>query len=279
MTTLGENCYHHPPDNARSLSKLGRAAYAYSSRLCWPVIPLVPKSKVPKPGSRGVHDATQATGKILRWWTETPEANIGIACGHQSGFWALDLDPRNGGEFTFDDLVADHGPLPETVIQETGGGGLHYLFSWPTDGRVPRRSPGPGLDVKGAGGYILGAPSIHPNGGEYCWQELSHPLQIPVKDAPDWLLNLVCERRGSQLGGRSTDEWAHLLGPAQQGQHHERLLSVAGYLFRRMPAVIAFELATAWAKARLDPQLEEDDVRSLLNRVARLECSRIGGKE
>lgn len=261
-----------------ALSTNGRAAVAYAERLRWPVLPLAPRQKVPLLGSNGVHDATLNVAQIHRWWETSPDANIGISCGAKSGFWVLDIDPRNGGEYSLNDLIADQGALPDTVIQETGGGGLHYLFHWPSDGRLPRRSPRAGIDVKGEGGYILAAPSVHPNGKEYCWQELSRPLQIPVCPGPEWLLDLVCERKGSRSKGRPVVEWEHLLGPVEQGQRHERLLSVAGYLFRRLPAVIAFQLASAWAEARLKPRLDADDVESLIGRVARRENSRIGGR-
>ena len=33
----------------------------------------------------GVHDATTDAATLIRWWTDTPDANIGIATGAVSG--------------------------------------------------------------------------------------------------------------------------------------------------------------------------------------------------
>jgi hypothetical protein len=58
------------------------------------------------------------------------------------------------------------GVLPGTVMQLTGGGGLHILYRTP--GVSLPGTLGPGLDVK-HNGYILLAPSIHSSGRRYRW--------------------------------------------------------------------------------------------------------------
>jgi putative DNA primase/helicase len=45
----------------------------------------------------GVNDATTDRNRIRNWWAESPDANIGIAAGSESGIIVLDIDPRNGG--------------------------------------------------------------------------------------------------------------------------------------------------------------------------------------
>jgi hypothetical protein len=267
------------PQNDFQLSRNGRAALAYCERLRWPVFPLAPRTKIPTQGSRGVHDATLKRDQILQWWTATPEANVGVACGQEAGFWVLDVDPRSGGEFSLDDLVADHGSLPDTVIQETGGGGLHYVFKWPTNGSVPSLSPGPGLDVKSKGGYIVVSPSIHPSGNPYCWQELCHPLSVPVADAPAWLLKVVCKphKTGAARLGHSPEKWAELVAPVNEGRRNERLAQIAGLLFRRLPAPVAVVLARLWAMNRTVPPLPEIEIDRTLDSIAQLEARRLRG--
>jgi hypothetical protein len=46
-----------------------------------------------------VHDASTDEMKIRRWWEIWEAANIGVATGEESGFFALDVDPRKGGDF------------------------------------------------------------------------------------------------------------------------------------------------------------------------------------
>jgi hypothetical protein len=97
----------------------------------WAVFPLAPKSKVPliakRFGGRGCHDATREPAQVTKWWAECPHANIGIATGAPSGFFVLDVDPRHDGDKTLSALIQQHGPLPDTIVSLTGGGGRHFL--------------------------------------------------------------------------------------------------------------------------------------------------------
>jgi hypothetical protein len=95
----------------------------------------------------------------------------------------LDVDPDHGGLKTLADLEEIHGVLPETSTVRTGGSGRHIWFAHP-GGRVANSTGrlGPGLDVRGDGGYVIVPPSRHVSGARYIWASeaaLAHP--------PDWL--------------------------------------------------------------------------------------------
>src|SRR5438132_1209804 len=79
----------------------------------------------------GCKDATTDEATIRRWWTQWPEANIGIATGAGSGLVVLDHDSYKGGDESLSELEHTYQPLPETVQQLTGGGGLQYFFTHP----------------------------------------------------------------------------------------------------------------------------------------------------
>jgi len=167
-------------------------AMRYASR-GWHVFPLLRGMKVPFKGSRGVKDATTNKQKIKQWWTETPEANIAIATGQQSGIFAVDIDPYHGGDESLKVLQAENGLLPRTVTARTGGGGRHHLFRWPgqkvrnnNDGKL-----GKGIDVRGDSGYIVAAPSLHKTGALYEWAPELSPDDVQLADAPQWLLTLL----------------------------------------------------------------------------------------
>jgi Bifunctional DNA primase/polymerase, N-terminal len=81
--------------------------------------------------NNGVHDASTDEAKIHHWWETWNSANIAIALGKVAGFFALDVDPRNGGDETLAALGRKHGRLPKTRTAETGGGGTHLLFKYP----------------------------------------------------------------------------------------------------------------------------------------------------
>jgi len=85
------------------------------------------------------------------WWTRWPRANIGLRTGLKADLFALDVDPRNGGEATFLELVAHIGDLPRTLQVHTGGGGAHRFFRHPGwKVKSVKGKLGPGVDVKEA---------------------------------------------------------------------------------------------------------------------------------
>jgi hypothetical protein len=47
---------------------------------------------------------------------------------------------------------------------------------------------GPGLDVRGDGGYIVAPGSIHPNGRQYRWDENHLPSKTTLAAMPPWLI-------------------------------------------------------------------------------------------
>ncbi|MAG17653.1 MAG: hypothetical protein CMJ21_06240 [Phycisphaerae bacterium] len=192
--------------------KSGALAYAARS---WPVLPLwwitgdgqcacgdtdcrTPgKHPLSKLVPHGLHEATIDAQAIERWWTANPLANIGVVTGAESGFIAIDIDPRHGGDTTLNELVAKHGDLPDTVVQLTGGGGRHFLFQHPGR-RVPtRQNVWPGIDIKGDGGYIVVEPSLHFSGKRYAWATSHRPGQTPIAPAPDWLREIIVDARSA----------------------------------------------------------------------------------
>lgn len=166
-------------------------ALAYAS-LGWKVFPLEPRAKVPmgRLVPRGMLDATTDQDVIRAWWRSATDAGIGIALS-ASGLAAIDIDPRNGGTETFDDLQSRHGSLRSDVMAFTGGGGEHHVFVLPDNAHISLPGTlGPGVDLK-CNGYIVVEPSIHPNGKAYVWEGSSSPLDgVVPSPLPDWLRNM-----------------------------------------------------------------------------------------
>ena len=136
---------------------------------------------------RGQGDATTDKAQIKAWWSDRPDANIAIYLGI-SGLCAVDIDPRNGGHYTIDDLEHKHGKIDSDVIQLTGGGGEHRVFLRP-EGNLPG-TLGKGVDLK-MNGYIMAYPSNHISGKTYEWEGCSDPLDGAIPAClPDWMRNL-----------------------------------------------------------------------------------------
>ncbi len=189
------------------LSRLD-AALAYAQK-GWAVLPLYGKlpAIAKADGGRGVHDATTNAGTIKTWWTKWPDANLGVACGEASGFWALDVDPRHGGDETLAELEKLHGTLPATVEQFTGGGGRHILFTFNGE-TIPNGANriGAGLDTRASGGYIVVEPSCHPETKRpYAWNVDAHPDEVEIADAPAWLIERARKEEPSSAPAPTAD--------------------------------------------------------------------------
>jgi putative DNA primase/helicase len=230
-------------------------ALSYAAR-GWRVHPLRRADKLPAT-SHGCKDATLDADQIRRWWSMWPEANIGLATGY--GWWVLDIDP--------DGLAwAEANDLPATIEATTGRGGRHLLYRLP-DGVTVRNSAGviaPGVDVRGAGGYIVAAPSLHPSGTRYTWLDCDG--EVPdgePADAPAWLLDMVT--RGAETGQGEAFKLPEVLS---KGAQHHTLFKFACSLWARgemsQPEI---EAAAIVASKRCEEVPPEENVIAIVRDV------------
>ncbi|MEU3461376.1 bifunctional DNA primase/polymerase [Streptomyces sp. NPDC006733] len=147
----------------------------------------------------GVHDATTDHDAVRALFAAAPWATgYGIACGvaphHLVG---LDLDVKHGldGVAALAALAREHGfAVPETVTVLTPSGGRHLWFTGHAGTAVPNSvgrpgaAPGPGIDVRGHGGYLVGPGSVT-NAGRYLLDPRSPGL--PAAPIPARLLRLL----------------------------------------------------------------------------------------
>lgn len=129
--------------------------------------------------------------------------NIGIRTGKPSGFFAIDIDvgPNKFGVENFGKWLGKNNLSYEQLnevgaIAKTGGGGFHFLFNYP-DGvdniptQAPQKDMGPDVDLKGDGGYIIVAPSIHRSGNQYSWMKEGVASRDDLPVAPNVIVNTV----------------------------------------------------------------------------------------
>jgi hypothetical protein len=155
--------------NDKNDNKMLEIALAYA-REGWPVLPL--RGKVPRT-THGVKDATRDEAQIIKWWTEWPDANIGLATGEVSGWLVLDVDIKNGkhGDESLQKLESEYGPLPKTRHSVTASGGSHYVFRMPAHPVKSRNGVREGLDLLSDGKYFVAPPSTI-DGVAYRWTEV-----------------------------------------------------------------------------------------------------------
>jgi putative DNA primase/helicase len=151
--------------------------------------------------------------------------------------------------------------LPETRTADTGGGGIHYLFTYPD---FPVKNSmgvlGPGLDIKGEGGAIVATPSLHASGRGYCWR-----TDVSIADAPEWFLRLLRAEHKSRGNGNAATG-----GVIPEGHRNDTLMSLAGTMRRRGMGAEEIEAALLVTNIkRCDPPLAKDEVRKIAFRVYR----------
>lgn len=235
----------------------------------WAVLPLQPRAKIPLGAlvPNGLLDASKDPAVITRWWIQYPDANIGIATGSASGFCALDVDPRHGGEDALFALSKKIGLSVDTITNLTGGGGFQYLYR--TNDSTVRNSAGklgPGLDIRGEGGYIVVPDSIHPSGNAYEWEGSSDPFE----DGHLWADSTLLERCIAMLGPQSKPANSGDGGKFAEGKRNAHLISEAGKARHAgLSAAAILGALQAENKSHCAPHLGDEEVRKIAESVLR----------
>jgi Bifunctional DNA primase/polymerase, N-terminal len=198
------------------------------ARTGWPVFPLA--GKIPYKDSKGFRDATTDELQIQAMWAVHPIANIGLATGERSGVIVLDIDPRHNGWYSLKELEKRYGKLPQTRTSRTANGGLHRFFAHPKDANTYPNAIEldhlRGLDVRGDRGYVVLPPSKLFGKLTYKWGQ----PQLPIADAPKWLLELLTTAKQQRdalpqdfrFADRPGEKWlTQALGRANEGNRNQ----------------------------------------------------------
>jgi hypothetical protein len=179
---------------------------------------------------------------VLAWWTQQPQANIGLACGHR--FDVLDVDGPIGAH-TIQELAATHGLASFGPLVRTGGGGWHYYLAPTGLGNVGPRDL-ERVDWRGRGGYVVAPPSRHRSGHPYQWVA-GRDLDTPLAEVPPPLLERLEHRRsdrpaavvsvpvgdrpGPRYGRAALAQELARVATAPQGQRNQQLWEAARNLY------------------------------------------------
>ncbi|QEV18983.1 bifunctional DNA primase/polymerase [Streptomyces alboniger] len=143
----------------------------------------------------GVYDASTDPRRVRELFAAAPWATgYGIACGlpphHLIG---VDLDTKSGADASaaLRELALRHlFTIPETVVVTTPSGGRHIWLAGPPDTVVPNSAGrlAPGIDIRGAGGYLVGPGSRTEHG---VYGTVPGTAQLPPAPCPPALLRLL----------------------------------------------------------------------------------------
>lgn len=242
------------------------------------VFPGKPGKKEPAtPWKKYQHEAP-TNDDLARW--DVSQFNVCVVTGTPSGIVVVDVDSPDAQQ------LIDGLDLPVTPAVRTARG-RHLYFKAPTyEVRNSVNIEGVKLDIRGEGGYVIAAGSIHPDGSIYEW--IVSPAEIKFAPFPDKLAALIGNskskagvtlpssdpatasvQRGAGLEAFLSSELEEALtevAGAANGQRNDTLFKMAARMARHVSAAGATweGIAEALALAARGAGLDEGEIASTL---------------
>jgi hypothetical protein len=210
---------------------------------------------------RGFKDASVDFEVIDSWWTQWPDALIGVPTGEK--FVVIDADLQH----TEAQVWYARANLPLTRAHVTRSGGRHLLFQPHHDVKCTASKLHPHIDTRGQGGFIVWWPA--------CGLEVLHEnVLAPV---PDWILRALAREPGKftgvrylatpisadtpQSAARKLEGILRTVAQATEGTRNQilfwagcrlREMAAVGFLSRDTAMALAIEAATRSGLPRLE---------------------------
>ena len=208
---------------------------------------------------------------VDRMWAERGERGPNVGIVIEPGFFVLDVDGEVGKR-----QLAKLGKLPRTRTVKTSGDGYgrHYYLRCPDSHRIGNSKRGLAkalgvlskdlkVDVRGVGGQVV-APSctVRYADGHVGTSKLLH---AEMADAPEWLLELLCEpvkQETFKVKPIDDHDWLEVARalPHVSGEGYEDWVRV-GMALHTTGRDDAFELFHAWSATQPGYVGEEDCVK------------------
>ena len=231
---------------------------------------------------RGLLDASTDEAVIRKWFTDEPAANLGVVTDK---LVVLDIDPRHDGDSSLadararprlsDDLArADRRRRRACDLQVPGRRRIRQFqhrgdepaarsrHRYPSARRLHRRAADRG----------------NLSGRAYAWSVDHHPADIPIAEAPAWLVEaLTAGKQPGSVARRDAAQWAIEKAGLVTEYRDMAVASVAGKLLRAVsldPAFVA-TLVHDWNACHCSPPLPERAVADILDRIANREIARL----
>jgi hypothetical protein len=175
----------------------------FMARQGFEVFPLKKRAKTPL--FCGWQDeATCNVDVILKWAERYPDHNYGVLTGN--GWFVLDFDLDKSEEIQR--VQEKTGSFEPGTMVKTGRGDQLYCYSDGFDIRNNNQKRlSDKLDVKGAGGYVVGPGSIHPNGQRYEFLDpRTYQDGIKLTKLSEAALHYIVSLQGGQRAIGADDE-------------------------------------------------------------------------
>lgn len=156
------------------------------AELGFEIFPLRPGSKVPYGKESWVELKTSDVEQIQKWFEHRDGMNYGVCPGERGV--VIDLDTKKGkdGVAAFQEYQEAYGHI-DTLEVTTPSGGKHVYLSSDSSHSNAHMFPD-GIDVRGAGGYVVGPGCIAVDDNTGVPGEYEVSVDADVSPAPGWVV-------------------------------------------------------------------------------------------
>ncbi|WP_087129064.1 bifunctional DNA primase/polymerase [Levilactobacillus brevis] len=242
------------------------------------IYPLSANTKIPPKGHHGYSEATRDQNTIWDWFQNNPDYNLGLRLD-TSRLLVVDVDIHDSAKNGKDSLMKlqRQGKTlsPDTYIEKTAGGGLHYFFKYTGD-KVRKVNNWPGIDL--LTDFTVIAPSEI---GGMAYAPLSGRTLADIQPAPNWLVNELSTNslngapeyayttRLKKYTGRLLDE---MVTGTTQGNRNAWLTKIAGRMFGvgASPKTV-YNLLSVINNSFVDPALPSKEVNVIFQSILKRE--------
>jgi replicative DNA helicase len=254
-----------------------------------PLEDLIKQCKVPLVSWKEFQTRRPTEQEVEFWFSQWPDANIGIVTGRISGIVVFDLDSEHAVQY-----AEDEGGLPDTPKVKTGKG-YHYYMRYPDfEVRNDVRKE-LDIDIRADGGYVVAPPSIHGSGRHYEWEDCSSIFDIEPAPCEPWMIDYLKSisagptAKSKEKGDPKTpqnppgtrkmmaeDEWVQLLkNGCTEGMRNQSATKLAGHLLAKGIAESeVWEILSQW-NSRNNPPIEYSELRRTFDSVKKLESKTV----
>jgi len=221
--------------------------------------------------------------EVKGWFTQNPDANIGIITGKISNLCVFDLDSDDAQKY-----AEEQGGFPLTV-KALSSKGPHYYMTYPDFEVRPSVNHQLKIDIRAEGGYIVAPPSIHGSGVAYTWDEDLSLFNFNTAACTPWMIDFLKEvskkdapekKKASNKNNAVAipvapfkNDYAELLkNGCSEGSRNDSSIRLVGHLFgKNLDAEEIWELIKDWNHSKNTPPLDETELRDIVNSIKKHE--------
>jgi replicative DNA helicase len=246
---------------------------------------LIKQCKVPLVGWTEFQTRLPTEQEVESWFSQWPDANIGIVTGKISGIVVFDLDSEDAVQY-----ANDRGGFPATSKVITGKG-YHIYCQHPGFEMKNNINQDLKIDIKTDRGYVVAPPSIHGSGRQYEWENGYSIFDIEPAPCEPWMIDYLKSisaepnTKPKDNGDPKTphnppgtrkamaeDEWSDLLkNGCTEGIRNDSATKLAGHLLAKgLAESEVWEILSQWNNKNIPP-IEHSELRRTFDSIKKLE--------